>query len=67
MVQSGTARCDFQSPYLIHRTAVQAVIIAYVDERDPIPNDEHRSSRLASVVQPDQFRTTDVRTSALTA
>src|SRR5438270_178491 len=31
----------------------------------PIPNGGHRSSRLASVVQPDRFRTTDVRASAL--
>jgi len=67
MVQSGTARCAFQSPYLTHRTAVRAVIIAYVDERGPIPNGGHRSSRLASVGQPDRFRTTDVRASALNA
>jgi hypothetical protein len=39
--------------------------MAYVDERGPIPNNEHRSSRLTSVVHPDQFRTTDVRASAL--
>src|SRR5882757_1891077 len=65
MVQSGTARCAFQSPYLTHRTAVRAVIIAYADKHGPIPNGGHRSSRLASVVQPDRFRTTDVRASAL--
>src|ERR1700726_4381624 len=67
MVHSGTTRCAFQSPYLTHRTAVRAVIIAHVDERGPIPNGGHRSSRLASVVQPDRFRTTDVRASALNA
>jgi NAD(P)-dependent dehydrogenase (short-subunit alcohol dehydrogenase family) len=67
MVQSGTARCAFQSPYLTHRTAVRPVIIAYVDERGPFPNGGHRSSRLASVVQPDRFRTTDVRACALNA
>jgi hypothetical protein len=44
---------------------VRAVIIAYADKRGPILNGGHRSSRLASVVQPDRFRTTDVRTSAL--
>jgi hypothetical protein len=38
-----------------------AVIIAYADKRGLIPNGGHRSSRLASVVQPDRFRTTDVR------
>jgi hypothetical protein len=65
MVQSGTARCAFQSPHLTHRTAVRAIIIAYVDERGPIPKGGYRSSRLASVVQPDRFRTTDVRASAL--
>ncbi|WP_457298282.1 hypothetical protein [Phyllobacterium sp. P5_D12] len=65
MVQSRTVWCAFQSPYLTHRTAVRAVIIAYVDERGPIPNGGRRSSRLASVVQPDRFRTTDVRASAL--
>src|SRR5206468_9051881 len=37
------------------------------NERGPIPNGGHRSSRLASVVQPDRFRTTDVRASALNA
>jgi hypothetical protein len=47
--------------------AARAVIIAYVNKRGPIPNGEHRSSRLASVVQPDRFRTTDVRASALNA
>src|SRR5438477_13153113 len=67
MVQSRTARCAFQSPYLTHRTAVRAAYIAYADKRGPIPNGGHRSSRLASVVQPDRFRTTDVRASALNA
>jgi hypothetical protein len=61
------ARCAFQSPYLTHRTAGRAVTIAYVDERGPIPNGGQRSSRLASVVQLDRFRTTDVRASALNA
>jgi len=65
MVQSRTVRCAFQSPYLTHRTAVRASIIAYIDERGLIPNGGHRSSRLASVVQPDRFRTTDVRAYAL--
>jgi hypothetical protein len=65
MVQSGTTRCAFQSPYLTHRTAVRAVFIAYADEPGPIPNGGHRSSRLASVTQLDRFCTTDVRASAL--
>jgi hypothetical protein len=43
------------------------MIIAYADKHGPIPNGRHRSSRLASVVQPDRFRTTDVRASALNA
>jgi hypothetical protein len=67
MVQSGTARCAFQSPYPTHRTAVWAIIIADFDERGSIPNGGHRSSRLASVVQPDRFRTTDVRACVLNA
>jgi hypothetical protein len=46
---------------------VRAIIIAYAEKRSPIPNGGHRSSRLASVVQPDRFRTTDVRASALSA
>jgi hypothetical protein len=41
--------------------------IAHAEKHDPIPNGGHRSSRLASVVQPDRFRTTDVRASALNA
>jgi len=41
--------------------------MAYVDERGPVPNGGHRSSRLTPVVQPDRFRTTDVRVSALNA
>jgi hypothetical protein len=44
-----------------------AIIIAHADKRSPIANAGHRSSRLASVVQPDRFRTTDVRASALNA
>jgi hypothetical protein len=67
MVQSGTAGVRFQNPYLAQRTAVRAVIIAYSDTRGPIPDGGDRSSRLASVVQPDRFRTTDVRASALNA
>jgi hypothetical protein len=47
--------------------AALAVIIAHADERGPIPNGGRRSSRLAPVVQPDRFRTTDVRASALNA
>src|SRR5258707_15825785 len=41
-----------------------AVVIAHADKHGPIPNGGHRSSRLPSVVQPDRFRTTDVRASA---
>jgi NAD(P)-dependent dehydrogenase (short-subunit alcohol dehydrogenase family) len=67
MVHSGTTRCVFQRLYPIHRAAVQAIIIAYVDERGQIPNGGHRSPRLASAVQPDRFRTTDVRACALNA
>jgi hypothetical protein len=44
-----------------------AVIIAYADKRGLIPNGGHRSSRLTSIVQPDRFRTTDMRASALNA
>ena len=33
----------------------------------PIPTGSHRSSRPASIVEPDRFRTTDVRSSALNA
>jgi hypothetical protein len=46
---------------------LRAVIIAHADKIGPIPIGGHRSSRLASVVQPDRFRTTDVRASALNA
>jgi hypothetical protein len=67
MVRFGTARCAFQSPYLTHRTPVWAVITAYFDERGPIPTGDHRSSGSASIVDPDRFRTTDVRLSALNA
>jgi hypothetical protein len=45
----------------------RAVIIADADEHGRIPNGGARLSRLASVVQPDRFRTTDVRASALNA
>ena len=45
----------------------RAVIIVHADKYGRIPNGGHRSSRLASVVQPDRFRTTDVRVSALSA
>src|SRR5258708_3226149 len=44
MVQSRTTRCAFQSPSLTRRTAVQAVVIAYVDERGPIPDGGRPSS-----------------------
>jgi len=67
MVQSRTARCAFQSPYLTDGIAVRVFNITYFDERSPIPNGTHPSWRLASVVQPDRFRTTDVRVSALNA
>ena len=49
------------------RGLARAVITAYADKHGPIPNGGHRSLRLASVVQPDRFRTTDVRASALNA
>jgi len=45
----------------------RATIIAYADKRGPNLNGGQRSSRLASVVEPDRFRTTDVRASALNA
>jgi hypothetical protein len=45
----------------------RAVITAYADKHGRIPNGGHQSSRLAPVVQPDRFRTTDVRASALNA
>jgi hypothetical protein len=45
----------------------RAVIAAYAAKRGPIPDGGQRSSRLASIVQPDRFRTTDVRASALNA
>jgi hypothetical protein len=41
--------------------------MAYFDERGQILNGAHRSARLASGVQPDRFRTTGVRASALNA
>ena len=44
-----------------------AEIIAWHDEPGPIPAGNHRSSRPASIVDPDRFRTTDVRFSALNA
>jgi hypothetical protein len=47
--------------------AVRAFNIAYFDERSPLPNGAQPSWRLASVVRPDRFRTTDVRISALNA
>ena len=71
MVQSGTA--GFPKPvsntieHPLECGVARAVIIAYADKHGPIPNGGHRSSRLASVVQPDRFRTTDVRASALNA
>jgi hypothetical protein len=67
MVQSRTTRCAFQSPYLTDRIAVLAEIIVWGDEPGPIPTGNHRSSRPASIVDPDRFRTTDVRFSALNA
>jgi len=65
MVQPCTARRALQSARPINRTAARAVIIAYVGERDLIPNGGRRSSRPASVFQPDRFRTTDMRACAL--
>jgi hypothetical protein len=38
-----------------------------IDEARPFPSSAHQPSRLASVAQPDRFRTTDVRFSALKA
>jgi hypothetical protein len=66
MVQSRTVRRAFQAR-IKHGATIRAVIIAYGDERGPIPNGGHRWSRLGSFVQPDRFRTTDVRASALNA
>jgi hypothetical protein len=42
-------------------------ITAWDDDPGPIPSGNHRSSRPASIVDPDRFRTTDVRFSALNA
>lgn len=42
-------------------------LIAHIDVRGPIPNGGHGSSRRAPAVQPDRFRTTDVRAFALNA
>ncbi|RUU69910.1 hypothetical protein EOD04_08745 [Mesorhizobium sp. M2C.T.Ca.TU.009.01.2.1] len=64
MVQSGTARRAFQSPHL---TAERVVIIACADKRGLIPKSGRRSSSLASIVQPDRFRTTDMHASTLNA
>src|ERR1700682_2044232 len=50
MVQSRTARCAFQSPYLTDGIAVRVFNITYFIERAPIPNGGHPSWRLASVV-----------------
>jgi hypothetical protein len=44
-----------------------AEIIASGDKSGPIPTDNHQSSRPKSIVDPDRFRTTDVRFSALNA
>jgi hypothetical protein len=67
MVQSSTTRCAFQSPHLTDRIAVLAEIIAWGDEPGPIQTGNHGSSRPASIMDPDRFRTTDVRFSALNA
>jgi NAD(P)-dependent dehydrogenase (short-subunit alcohol dehydrogenase family) len=45
----------------------RAAIIAHAGKHGRIPNRGHRSSRLASIIQPDRFRTTDVRAFALNA
>jgi hypothetical protein len=47
--------------------AVLPEIIAWGDEPGPIPTGNHGSSRPASIIDPDRFRTTDVRFSALNA
>jgi hypothetical protein len=52
---------------ILSNVASHGRIIAHADKHGPIPNGGHRSSRLAPVVQPDRFRTTDVRASALNA
>jgi hypothetical protein len=65
MVQSRTARCAFQKPLSIGRIAILAEIIACGQEPGPISTGNHRSSRPASIVDLDRFRTTDVRFSAL--
>src|SRR5437867_10831640 len=49
MVQSRTARCAFQSPYLPPRTAVRAVSIAYADKHGP--NSERRTPIIAAGVR----------------
>jgi hypothetical protein len=72
MAQSCTAGFAFQSPSptpsnILSNVEQHGRIIAYADGRGPIPNGGHRSLRLVSVVQPDRFRTTDVRASALNA
>src|ERR1700730_15515581 len=41
MVQSRTARCAFQSPYLTDGIEVRVFNITYLDERGPIPNGGH--------------------------
>src|SRR5579872_5394860 len=48
MVRFGTARGAFQSPYPTHRTPHMGGYHSLFDERGPIPNGKHRSTRLAS-------------------
>src|SRR5579863_7877784 len=45
MVQSRTARCAFQSPYLTDPIEILAEITAFGDEPGPIPTGNHRHHR----------------------
>jgi len=72
MVQSGTAWCAVQSPYstppnILSDEVARAAIVVDADTYGHISDSGHQSERLASIVQPDRFRTTDVRASALNA
>jgi hypothetical protein len=70
MVQSRTTEVRLPMPVFEHPLEcglARAVVTAYADKHGPIPNGGHRSSRRLSVVQPDRFRTTDVRASAINA
>ena len=66
-VDRKSTRLNSSHRSLSRMRVLRAVTIAYADKSGPIPTGGHRSSQLASVVQPDRFRTTDVRASALNA